>query len=226
MTTPTTTPTSLATPLGAQQCFAPVAALTTARLTVRPVQESDLPDLLLVNGDALVTQYLPYPTWEALADGQAWLQRMTTAQATGTVLQWVVADTATGRVLGACLLFGYDAGSARAELGYVLGRAAWGQGIMQEALTALLQCAFTTLGLRRIEAQVDPRNTASGALLRRLGFASEGILRGRWVTKGRVCDVESFGLLSHEWPPAPGLAPAMAPDIAPPTGGPNTTGAK
>jgi ribosomal-protein-alanine N-acetyltransferase len=187
-------------------CFADPGALETGRLRVRLVEAVDLTDLLRVNGNDEVTRYLPYVTWIALADAQAWLERMQQAQASGTTLQWVVVDKASGTVVGTCLLFQYDELSSRAELGYVLGHDWWGQGLMHEALQALLQCAFTTLGLRRIEAEVDPRNLASGKLLQKLGFSSEGVLRGRWVTKGHVCDVESFGLLRDDRDQAAGVA--------------------
>ena len=177
--------------------------LETQRLIVRQVQEADLPDLLVVNGHDEVTRYLPYAAWTSLADAQAWLERMQKAQTSGSTLQWVVVDKASATVIGSCLLFQYDAPSARAELGYVLGRAHWGQGLMREALAGVLDCAFYTLALRRIEAEVDPRNLASGKLLKSLGFTPEGILRARWVTKGEERDVESFGLLRPEWRATP-----------------------
>lgn len=173
--------------------------LVTPRVLVRAVAQSDLADLLVVNGNDEVTRYLPYPSWASMPDAWAWWERMEASRASGTALQWVLVDRASGTVMGACVLFHYDAGSARAELGYVLGRSWWGQGLMREALVALVGSAVDTLGLRRIEAEVDPRNLASGALLRSLGFQAEGVLRGRWVNKGVVCDVESFGLLSDEW---------------------------
>jgi len=71
---------------------------------------------------------------------------------------------------------------------------------MQEALGALLDCAFGRMGLRRIEAEVDTRNSPSARLLRRLGFTKEGVLRQRWVAKGQARDVEMYGLLGDEWP--------------------------
>ena len=78
---------------------------------------------------------------------------------------------------------------------------------MHEALGALVACAFTTMGLRRLEAEVDPRNAASGRLLQVLGFVREGLLRQRWVDRGEAHDVEAYGLLKHEWA---GIAPAPA----------------
>ena len=169
------------------------------RLLVRLVAESDLPALLEVNSNEEVTALLPYATWRSMADAEAWLQRMRGIQATGLGLQFVVVLKATGMAIGTCLLFRFEEGSARAELGYVLGRAYWGQGFMQEALEALVGCAFGTMGLRRLEAEVDTRNRSSALLLQRLGFTNEGLLRQRWVAKGETKDVEMYGLLRNEW---------------------------
>lgn len=174
--------------------------IASPRLTIRLVTAADLPGLFVVNGDAAVTQHLPYATWQTLADGEAWLVRMHTLGEAGSTLQFVVCDSASGQVLGSCLLFRFDEGSARAELGYVLGRAHWGHGLMFEALGALLGHAFSAMGLRRIEAEVNPANTASVRLLERLGFTCEGVLRKRWVANGVAYDVNVYGLLRGEWP--------------------------
>jgi [ribosomal protein S5]-alanine N-acetyltransferase len=50
-----------------------------------------------------------------------------------------------------------------------------------------------------MEAEVDPRNTASMQLLNRLGFQQEGLLRQRWMTKGEWTDSALFGLLKADW---------------------------
>lgn len=182
--------------------------IETERLVVRPATASDLPDLLLVNGDDEVTRWLPYASWRNLEDAQAWWERTLKAEAVGGALQFVLVLKATNAVVGSCLLFRHEEASQRAELGYVMGRAHWRQGLMQEALSALLGAAFGRMGLRLVDAEVDTRNRPSGALLRRLGFRFEGVLRQRWVAKGEARDVEAYGLLRHEWPPAaprPGL---------------------
>lgn len=179
-----------------------VDPIESARLLIRPVADADLPALLEVNSDPEVTALLPYATWSSLADGEAWYRRMTAMQATGLALQLAVVSKASGTAIGTCLLFRFEAGSERAELGYVLGRAHWGQGLMREALTVLLSAAFGNIGLRRVEAEVNTRNPASSGLLLRLGFTKEGVLRQRWVSKGRAEDVEMYGLLRSEWPAA------------------------
>ncbi len=72
---------------------------------------------------------------------------------------------------------------------------------MREALGVLITRAFDGMGLRRLEAEVDPRNAASDRLLARLGFTREGLLRQRWFSKGESKDTHIHGLLRHEWPP-------------------------
>ena len=180
--------------------FQPPEPIEAERVRVRLLAESDLPALFEVNSDEAVTRLLPYATWTGPADGEAWFARMAGLQATGLALQLVVAEKASDRAIGTCLLFRLEEGSQRAELGYVLGRAHWGRGLMQEALRALIDRAFGPMGLRRLEAEVDVRNGASARLLQRLGFRREGLLRQRWVAKGEAKDVEIFGLLRDEWP--------------------------
>lgn len=170
----------------------------TARLAVRPVEERDLAALLAVNGDAQTVQFLPYAQWQTMDDAQAWLARMRTLEGGGTARQYVIATRDGDAAIGTVLLFRLEAASARAELGYVLDRAHWGRGLAREALQGVCATLFDGGLLRRLEAEVDPANVASGALLRSLGFTHEGRLRQRWVAKDRTYDVDAFGLLAGE----------------------------
>lgn len=165
------------------------------RLLQRPVQESDLGDLLDVNNDDEVTRFLPYETWSTIADARAWYERIAGLQAEGRARQFVIVEKASGKVIGASVIFNVDEASARAEVGYVLGKAHWGRGLMREALVALLDYAFDELKMRRVEAFADARNSASDRLLRWLGFTCEGTLRQRNVIKGEVRDSSVYGLL-------------------------------
>ena len=172
------------------------------RLLQRPVEKRDLGDLLDVNNDDEVTRFLPYETWNAIEDAQAWYERISRLQAEGRARQFVIVEKASGKVIGASVIFNVDEASERAEVGYVLGKAYWGSGRMREALAALLDYAFDTLKMRRVEAYADARNSASDRLLRRLGFTCEGTLRQRSVIKGEVRDSAAYGLLRGEWTPS------------------------
>jgi RimJ/RimL family protein N-acetyltransferase len=146
-----------------------------------------------------------------MEDARAWLARMQTNMATGDTLQFVLVERGKegqgegqdGQAIGSCLLFRYDEGSARAELGYVLGRAHWGSGLMHEALRGVLQFAFTQAGIRRLEAEVNPANVASMRVLQALGFTQEGLARERWLGRdGLPYDIARFGMLQREFDPA------------------------
>lgn len=180
--------------------FPTITELRTPRLLVRPVRSDDIADLLEVNGDGQVTRFLPYPTWTSVGDGMAWLGRMEDLADSGTAQQLVVQRLADGKVLGGVLVFKHEPASARLEIGYVLGRRHWRQGFAREALAAVCGHLFLEAQVRRIEAEVDPGNTASCALLASLGFTLEGRLRERWVGKGRTYDSCLYGCLAREWP--------------------------
>lgn len=179
--------------------FPLITHLESARLVLRPVVLKDLADLLKINGDPIVTRFLPYPTWQSLEDGAAWFTRMEALASTGTSQQLVLARKSDSRVIGTALLFKYDEASSRVELGYVLGHSSWGQGFMREALRAICSRVFGSLKLRRIEAEVNPGNIASCRLLASIGFSLEGTLRQRWVTKGIPYDTNIYGCLVEDW---------------------------
>lgn len=175
--------------------------IETQRLLLRLVTETDIADLLKVNGDDKVTCFLPYATWQSQTDGKEWFDRMHARNKTGTTLQFVIVERESDHVIGSCLLFRYEEGSARAEIGYVMGQAQWQKGFTQEALSALINYAFGECALRRLEAEVNPDNVASNRLLLKLGFTHEGRLRQRWVAKGNINDTNIYGLLRDEWSP-------------------------
>ncbi|MEW6131301.1 MAG: GNAT family protein [Acidobacteriota bacterium] len=173
--------------------------ITANRLTLRALDERDIPALFTIFSQAEVMRYWSSPPMRELADAEALLQDIGAGFQQKTLFQWGVALTSTHQVIGTCTLFHLDSKNRRAEIGYALAREQWGKGIMQEALTALVDFAFNSLDLHRIEADVDPRNHKSLRLLERLGFIKEGLLRERWLVGGEVQDSMMLGLLRREW---------------------------
>jgi len=177
----------------------PFPEIRTARLVIRAVAEPDLADLLEVNGDDEVTRFLPYATWRGPDDAAAWLARMEALCATGAARQLVIERQPDRKVIGTVLLFQFDEPSARAEVGYVLGRTHWRQGYATEALRAVCRHAFEDMGIRRMEAEARPDNVASNELLLSLGFTHEGRLRQRWTAKDETYDTNIYGCLIDDW---------------------------
>ena len=101
-------------------------------------------------------------------------------------------------VIGTCTLAQLDPKNRRAEVGFILHPDHWRRGYMREAMGALIGFAFGELGLNRLEADVDPRNAPSLALLETLGFRREGLCRQRWIVDGVVQDSVILGLLAAD----------------------------
>lgn len=178
--------------------FAPVT-LQTPRLILRPPVPADLDAIFAIHAEPAVARYLGHPPWTERASAKVWMATVDRWHRDGSGLQLLLARRDDHAVLGTCTLFGLHPASRRAECGYQLASAYWGQGWMQEAMSALLDHGFGTLHLRRVEADAGPRNAASLKLLERLGFQREGLLRERWEVDGVVSDTVYYGLLAREW---------------------------
>jgi [ribosomal protein S5]-alanine N-acetyltransferase len=86
-----------------------------------------------------------------------------------------------------------------AFLGYGGVTALSGQGYMSEGLRLLLRYAFVDLRLHRIEANIQPGNERSLALVRRAGFVREGFSERYLKIGGRWCDHERWAIRSEQW---------------------------
>ena len=88
---------------------------------------------------------------------------------------------------------------AAAEIGWTLDPSYEGQGYMTEAAGAILEIAFSGIGLHRVVARLDPRNDASTALCRRLGMREEALFIEDIWFKGGWGDTSIFAILDREW---------------------------
>jgi ribosomal-protein-serine acetyltransferase len=87
-----------------------------------------------------------------------------------------------------------------AEIGYWIGSAWEGRGLVTRACEALLRHAFGELGMHRVSILVAPANTRSRAVPERLGFTEEALLRQAGRTDGQgFVDIVVYGLLEDEW---------------------------
>jgi [ribosomal protein S5]-alanine N-acetyltransferase len=173
--------------------------LRTERLLLRPLHDLDAAALFSIFADPRVTRYLSKPPWPSIDVAHERIARDNEAMSAGRYACFGIQQERDGRLLGECSLFNFQEQSRRAEVGYTLAFESWGKGYMNEALSSLLEFGFSTLGLNRVEADIDPRNVASARTLERLGFRKEGHLRERWIVAGEVSDSSLFGLLAAEW---------------------------
>jgi RimJ/RimL family protein N-acetyltransferase len=184
----------------------PVPTLHTARLRLRPFSEADAGALFALHSSAHVLRYWDSPPWTEPARAERFLAACRRMAEEGSGVRLALDRTSDGTFLGWCGLSRWNPEHRSAALGYCLDDAAWGCGYATEAAGAVLQWAFDTLDLNRVQAETDTRNLASARVLEKLGFVREGTLREDCVVDGDVSDSWVFGLLRREWrrPPPPG----------------------
>lgn len=173
--------------------------LVAPRLQLRWILPGDLDQLYGVFSDPEVMRFWSHAAWPHVDEAAIYLEAIHRGFEQGDLFQWGIALRGDDRLIGTTTLYGIDRAQGRAEVGFALAREHWGRRYAREALTVLLDHAFTTLGLRRIEADVDPRNQGSLNTLEGLGFRREGYLRQRWQVAGEVQDSVLMGLLASDW---------------------------
>ena len=175
-----------------------IPTLEGERIRLRPFRELDRDALFAIYSDATVMRYWGFPPWTEIAQAEAHLAPLLAITDPVPSYSWAIARAGDDTLAGTTTLFAIRRDQLRAELGYSLAPSEQGKGVASEAVRLALGFAFDTLGLERIEADVDPRNAPSCRLLERLGFQREGLLRARWRVAGEVSDSAIYGILRGE----------------------------
>jgi [ribosomal protein S5]-alanine N-acetyltransferase len=181
----------------------PTPTLLTERLRLRPFDDADADALYALHSNAYVLRYWDSPPWTERTRAERFIAVCRQLAEEGSGARPAIERASDGAFLGWCGLTRWNPDYRSASLGYCLGDAAWGRGYATEAARALLQWAFDTVELNRVQAEADTRNVASARVLEKLGFVREGTLREDCVVNGDVSDSWVYGLLRREWQPSP-----------------------
>jgi len=174
----------------------PFRELRTPRLRLRQLDSNDAQVMHLLRTDPAVIQHLQRAPEASVADTQAHLRLLDELLQANQGIVWAMCRPADPTLLGTICLWNLQPTNHRAEVGYALHPASWGQGLMSEALAAVLQYGFEELNLHSIEANTCPENTASWRLLERHGFVREGHLRENHWFEGRFYDTLIYSRLA------------------------------
>jgi [ribosomal protein S5]-alanine N-acetyltransferase len=172
--------------------------ILTERLLLRDFRAEDEAAIHAYASDPEVTRHMFFPP-RTEAETHEYLSRILGTQRERPRLTWELAVVQRGqdRPIGACdltLESGQDA-----DLGYILAREAWGQGLATELATALAQAGFEHLGLERIFAICEVSHTASARVLMKAGLRRAGTLERYREAKGRWWDMDLYELQRDAW---------------------------
>ncbi|WP_071645385.1 GNAT family N-acetyltransferase [Planococcus versutus] len=162
------------------------------------VLKEDSADMFLYLSDKEVMKHMelePFQTEKETLDEIGWYQKIF-KESTG--IRWGITHKENGRVIGSCGFFYTHPEHSRTEIGYELSKEYWGKGIVSEALEAIILYGFQHFQLERIEALVEPANSASSKLLEKNGFKQEGLLRHYEFTCGKFDDLYIYSRLKGD----------------------------
>jgi ribosomal-protein-alanine N-acetyltransferase len=173
--------------------------IRTPRLVLRDFVADDYAVILSYASDPEVTRFMFYGPRDE-ADTRVYLQRMLKSQVETPRRVWelAVVESDSGVVIGACDLTLEN--EREADLGYILGRAWWGQGYASEAASAMVRAGFEELGVERIFALCDVGHTASQRVMEKAGLKRMAVVRAAREAKGRSWDMWRYERLRHDWP--------------------------
>lgn len=148
--------------------------------------------------DPEVTRYLTWPTHEHIDITKTILEDWTSRYHEETYYQWaIVPKDNDDQPVGNIAVVSLDDRIEKATIGYCIGKNWWHQGITSEALKAVIDFLLTDVGLRRVDAYHDPRNSRSGSVMKKCGMQYEGTLRASDRNNQGICDACWYSILSE-----------------------------
>ena len=149
--------------------------IETERLVLRPPRMEDAAAVFESYArDVEATKYLTFKPNQTLAEIEEFMRARLRKMEEGAVFTWAITRRGEDRLRGMIEL---RPNGFKADFGYVLAREFWGQGLMTEALRAVLDFAFALPGMYRVWAVCDVENVGSARVMEKAGLNFEGILR-------------------------------------------------
>jgi len=184
--------------------------IETHRLILRPFTMEDAQDMYdNWASDPEVTKFLTWPAHTGVEVTRAVLADWTGRYSDSGFMNWAIEWKETGRVIGNISVVKLNEQTEAADMGYCLGRAFWGRGIMPEALRAVMDFLFDTVGLNRVAACHDVKNPKSGRVMAKAGMKQEGILRGAGKNNLGICDEVWYAAVRGDREPQRKKTPAQ-----------------
>ena len=172
--------------------------LATNEVTLRELQLGDAPSLLAMLTTEEVARFISPPP--------------TTVQGFERFIIWANAERYAGRyacfavvpkgmdsAVGIFQVRQLEPGFAAAEWGFAIGSAFWGTGLFAAGSELVLEFAFETLGVHRLEARAAVRNGRGNGALKKAGAVCEGVLRRSFLRNGEYLDQHLWSILDSDW---------------------------
>lgn len=174
--------------------FVPFPSIDSARVRLRRMEKRDIRDIYDLCRREELARFVEWYPHKDITETRDYVNWIVSGYRRGRSMTWVIELKGAGKVIGTCGFMKMDADFKTAEIGYCLSSDYWRQGYATEAVWSLLWYGFKKIGLCRVQARVMDGNEPSEALVEKLGFRREGLMKKGVFCKGAPHDITMFGM--------------------------------
>lgn len=176
--------------------FHPFPELRSERLLLRKMTEHDAGEVFFLRSDETVMQFIDKERMKTAEEAKAFILKVNLDIDANEVIQWAVAlKEKPERLIGTICLWHIRKEHYRGEIGYALHPDFWGKGIMKEAILTVIDYGFSVMKLHSIDANINPGNMRSAAILESVGFVREAYFKEDFYFNGKFLDTAIYSLL-------------------------------
>lgn len=176
--------------------FDPFPEIQTERLFLRQITNDDAQDVFALRSDEKVMEYIDRPRATTIDDAIALIEKINKAISENEGINWGITLKGDKTVIGMISYHRIEKENYRGEIGYLLRPDQHRKGIMQEAISAVIDFGFDQLHFHSIEAKINPGNNASRQILEKNGFVKEAYFKENYYWDGKFLDTGVYSLLS------------------------------
>jgi ribosomal-protein-alanine N-acetyltransferase len=158
----------------------------------------DIDDMYEYCSQDKVSQYVSWNTHTTKEDTREFLDNILKQYQEKTALYWGIEWRENQKLIGTINFVMWNKKHHKAEIGYILSPEYWGEGVMTEALNAVIRFGFEQMDLVRIEARCIDENIGSERVMIKNGMSFEGIQRNSMLTKGKYRNIKWYSILREE----------------------------
>jgi [ribosomal protein S5]-alanine N-acetyltransferase len=155
--------------------FTPFPVLKTKRLTLRQLVNSDANEIFTLRSDINVNKYIERKPSKSIDDARVFIQAITENIQKNNSIYWAITLGDSDKLIGTICLFGFTDNNLKAEIGYELLPNFQGKGIMQEAISKVIDFGIQFIELHFIEAYTHSENQGSTKLLEKFNFEKHSV---------------------------------------------------
>lgn len=177
----------------------PFPILETPRLLLRRINKEDAAEIFALRSHPETMRYIPRPLATKIEDAVEHFNMIDSKIETNEGINWAITLKGNSKMLGIIGHYRIQVENCRSEIGYMLLPEYQNQGVITEAIDAVLSYGFDVMDLHSVEAIIDPENGASEKVLLKNGFVKEAHILENEYFDGKFWDTVIYSLLKRNF---------------------------